>query len=55
VDDDGFGMGGIGGHVGWWSTSGGYAFAYLTGCLDNAGAADVVENALRACLGLPPL
>ncbi len=55
VDPDGFGMGGLGGSVGWASTAGSYAFAFLTGSMGNHDRADTVENALRSCLGLPPL
>jgi CubicO group peptidase (beta-lactamase class C family) len=55
VDDDGFGMGGTGGSVGWASTAGGYAFAFLTGSMGTHERSERVENALRGCLGLPPL
>jgi CubicO group peptidase (beta-lactamase class C family) len=57
VDDDGFGMGGLGGSVGWASTrlAGGYAFAFVTGTMGSHARGERVENALRECLGLPPL
>ncbi|MEP6665920.1 MAG: serine hydrolase domain-containing protein [Nocardioidaceae bacterium] len=55
VDEDGYGMGGIGGHLGWWSREGEYALGYVTGSLGNYGAVDAVETAFRECLGLPPL
>jgi CubicO group peptidase (beta-lactamase class C family) len=55
VDDDGFGMGGTGGSVAGASTAGGYAYAFVTGSLGTHDRADAVEDALRGCLGLPPL
>lgn len=55
VDADGFGMGGVGGSFGWWSRSGGYAFAFLTGYVADHGRGDRLENALRAVLGQPPV
>jgi CubicO group peptidase (beta-lactamase class C family) len=55
VDADGFGMGGTGGNLGWTSQEGGYAYAFVTGTVDTHDRSDIVENALRACLGLPPL
>lgn len=54
VDDDGFGMGGLGGSYGWWSESGRYAFAFLTGHLGDPDRGDRVEDALRSVLGLSP-
>lgn len=55
VDADGFGMGGTGGSLGWASRAGGYAFAFVTGSAGTHERSDLVENALRACLGVPPL
>lgn len=55
VDDDGFGMGGTGGSVGWASVVGGYAFGFVTGSMGNHDRADRLENAVRSCLGLPPI
>ena len=55
VDADGFGMGGIGGSVGWASTDGRYAYAFVTGCMGTHERSDLVENAFRAVIGLPPL
>ncbi|WP_121257135.1 serine hydrolase domain-containing protein [Nocardioides ferulae] len=55
VDDDGFGMGGLGGSLGWWSEVGGYAIAFLTGHIGGYGRADRIEGAVRESLGLPPL
>jgi CubicO group peptidase (beta-lactamase class C family) len=55
VDPDGYGMGGLGGSVGWASTAGGYAYAFVTGSMGSHDRSDAVENALRSCLGLPPM
>jgi hypothetical protein len=55
VDPDGYGMGGLGGSVGWASTAGGYAYSFVTGSMGSHDRSDVVENALRSCLGLPPM
>ena len=55
VDDDGYGMGGLGGSVGWASVAGGYAYAFVAGSMGDHDRSDAVENALRSCLGLRPL
>lgn len=55
VDADGFGMGGTGGSLGWASPVGGYAYGFVTGTAGTHERSDVVENALRGCIGLPPL
>jgi len=55
VDDDGFGMGGVGGSVGWACPAGQYAYAFLTGSLGGHDRSDRVENAFREVIGLPPL
>lgn len=55
VDEDGFGMGGTGGSVGWASKQGGYTFAFLTGHVGTHDRADLLENAVRQCLNLAPL
>lgn len=55
LDEDGFGMGGVGGSFGWASTRGGYAFAFLTGHIGDQGRGDRLENAFREVLGLPPV
>jgi CubicO group peptidase (beta-lactamase class C family) len=55
VDDDGFGMGGTGGSVGWASVVGDYAFGFVTGSMGNHDRADQLENAFRSCLGLAPI
>jgi hypothetical protein len=54
VDADGFGMGGLGGSYGGASRAG-YAIAFVTGSMGSHDRASSVENALRTCLGLPPL
>lgn len=55
VDDDGFGMGGIGGSIGWACPAGQYAYAFLTGSLGGHDRSDRVENAFREVIGLAPL
>jgi len=55
VDADGYGMGGSGGSYAGASVAGGYAFAFITGTMGSHARATVVENALRGCLGAPPL
>jgi CubicO group peptidase (beta-lactamase class C family) len=56
VDDEGFGMGGLGGSYGGACTrDGGYAFAFVTGTMGSHARGERVENALRACLGLQPV
>lgn len=55
VDADGFGMGGTGGSLGWASPVGGYAYGFVTGTAGTHERSDVVEDALRGCIGLPPL
>jgi hypothetical protein len=55
VDDDGYGMGGVGGSLGWWSTDGDYAIGFVTGLVADHDRAGLVDNTVRDCLGLPPL
>ncbi len=55
VDPDGYGMGGIGGSFGWWSETGRYAIAFLTGHIGDHDRGDRIENALRDVLALPPV
>jgi CubicO group peptidase (beta-lactamase class C family) len=55
VDADGYGMGGSGGSYAGASIAGGYAFAFLTGTMGSHSRATQVENAVRGCLGVPPL
>jgi CubicO group peptidase (beta-lactamase class C family) len=54
IDENGFGMGGLGGSYGGASRHG-YAIAFLTGSMGSFDRATSVENALRSCLGLAPL
>jgi CubicO group peptidase (beta-lactamase class C family) len=53
VDDDGYGMGGLGGSYGGVSAAGGYTVGFVTGSIGNHDRVDALENALRSCLGLP--
>ena len=57
VDDEGFGMGGLGGSFGGACTRDGasYAIAFVTGTMGSHERGERLENGLRACLGLPPL
>ena len=55
IDDDSYGMGGLGGNYGGFCTSGGYAVGFVTGSVGSFDRADALENTLRDCLGLPPL
>jgi CubicO group peptidase (beta-lactamase class C family) len=55
IDDDGYGMGGLGGSYGGASTAGGYALGFVTGSAGNHDRVDALENTLRHCLGLPAL
>ena len=55
IDEDGYGMGGLGGNYGGTSTAGGYSVAFVTGTVGTHARSEVVENALRDCLGVPPL
>jgi CubicO group peptidase (beta-lactamase class C family) len=55
LDGDDFGMGGLGGSYGGASPEGGYAFAFLTGTMGTHADAIAIENALRGCIGLPPV
>jgi hypothetical protein len=57
VDDEGFGMGGLGGSFGGACTRDGasYAIAFVTGTMGSHERGERLENGLRACLGLAPL
>jgi len=55
VDEDGYGMGGLGGSLAAASTLGGYAFGFVTGTMGDGSAGAGLENAFRSCLGLAPL
>jgi hypothetical protein len=55
VDQDGFGIAGLGGSVGWASTQGNYALGFVTADMGTPAPAVAVENALRRCLGLADL
>jgi hypothetical protein len=45
----------VGGSVGWACPSGRYAYGFVTGSMGAHDRSVVVEDALRAVLGLPPL
>ncbi len=55
LDADGYGMGGVGGSLGWWSTDGDYGIGFVTGTIADHERVTRVDNAVRGCLGLPPL
>jgi len=55
VEADGWGMGGLGGNVGWACTEGRYAFSFLTGSVGGFDRADTVENSARTVLGMAPV
>jgi hypothetical protein len=52
-DDAGFGMGGLGGSYA--GATDGYAIGFVTASMGDHDRAERVENAFRACAGLPPL
>ena len=54
VDEDGFGMVGLGGSSA-GASSDRYAFAFVTGSMGTFDRSIVLENSLRNCLGLPAL
>lgn len=55
VDSAGFGMGGLGGSVGWACPEGRYAFAFVTGSMGTHDRGTLLENTFRACIGLSPI
>lgn len=55
ADDEGYGMGGLGGSLGWWANDGAYAIGFVTGDLADYQRQTDLENAVRAGLGLAPL
>jgi CubicO group peptidase (beta-lactamase class C family) len=55
LDDDGFGMGGLGGSYAGASKRGGYAIAFVTGTMGTHERVERLENAMRGCIGLPAL
>jgi CubicO group peptidase (beta-lactamase class C family) len=55
IEPDGWGMGGLGGSLGWWSREGEYALGFVTAHLVDHDRATPIENAVRSCLGLAPL
>ena len=55
VDSSGFGMGGLGGSVGWACPDGRYAFGFVTGSMGTHDRGALLENAVRSCIGLSPI
>jgi CubicO group peptidase (beta-lactamase class C family) len=55
VDNDGYGMGGLGGSYAGTSTAGGCSLAFVTGSLGTHDRGTALENAFRDCIGLAPL
>jgi CubicO group peptidase (beta-lactamase class C family) len=55
IDPSGFGMGGLGGSVGWACPAGRYAFGFVTGAVGTHDRGTLLENAVRSCIGMPPL
>jgi CubicO group peptidase (beta-lactamase class C family) len=55
IDEDGFGMGGLGGSWGGASKVGGYAFGFVTAMMGDHDRVTRLDNALRGCIGLPAL
>jgi CubicO group peptidase (beta-lactamase class C family) len=53
IEDDGYGMGGLGGNYGGMCTAGGYAIGFVTGSVGSFDRLDALESTLRHCLGLP--
>jgi CubicO group peptidase (beta-lactamase class C family) len=49
LDADGYGMGGLGGSLGWWSATGEYAFGFVTGEIAGFDRAERLDDAVRAC------
>lgn len=50
VEAEGYGMGGMGGSVGWWNGDGGYALGFVTSHLDGFDRADLLEAAVADVL-----
>jgi len=55
LDEDGCGMGGVGGSFGWWSNAGRYAVGFVTGHIGGHDRGERLENVVRGVLGLPAL
>ena len=54
-DDGGYGTGGLGDSRAWCSTEGGYVLGFVTGRIADHDRMTRIDNAVRGCLGLPPL
>ena len=55
VEDDGYGLGGLGGSFGGYSGAGGYSIGIVTGSVGRHDRLERLENTFRDALGLPPL
>ena len=55
IEPDGWGMGGMGGSLGWWSEEGRYAIGFVTAYLNDHDRSLALENTVRSCLGLAAL
>jgi CubicO group peptidase (beta-lactamase class C family) len=55
IDDEGFGLGGLGGSYGGTSARGGYSLGFVTGSAGTHQRLTSLENSLRTCLALEPL
>ena len=52
LEEGGFGMGGMGGNLGWWGEEG-YAIGYVTRRLGDHERVDAIDTAVRDVLGRP--
>jgi CubicO group peptidase (beta-lactamase class C family) len=55
IDPEGFGMGGLGGSFGAACSAAGYAIAFVTGTMGTHARGELLENTVRACIGLAPI
>jgi CubicO group peptidase (beta-lactamase class C family) len=55
IDPEGFGMGGLGGSFGAACSEAGYAIAFVTGTMGTHARGELLENTVRACIGLAPI
>jgi CubicO group peptidase (beta-lactamase class C family) len=55
IEPGAYGMGGLGGSLGWWSSEGAYALGFVTGEIADFDRVTRLDNAVRDCIGLPPL
>jgi hypothetical protein len=55
IDDNGYGMGGLGRSYGGANTAGSYTIGFVTGTVRGYEPIEALEGTLRDCLGLPAL